>query len=142
MHPPGYHMRIARPTRNLEKTCAMYCRGLGLRVVGEFSDHEGFDGLMLGFEGAQYHFEFTANRAHPVTPSPTMEDLVVLYMPNPDEWQAGCSRMEAAGFLPVAAFNPYWNVNACTFQDSDGYLIVLSNAIWEPQPLPGSPTLP
>lgn len=36
----------------------MYCRGLGLRVMGHFENHEGFDGVMLGFADSSYHFEF------------------------------------------------------------------------------------
>ncbi len=29
-----HHLRIARPVRDLARTRAMYCAGLGLRVVG------------------------------------------------------------------------------------------------------------
>ena len=76
----------------------MYCRGLGLRVIGRFEDHEGFDGVMLGVAGAGYHFEFTHCRTHPVLPTPTVEDLAVFYVPFVSEWQAMCDSMLAAGF--------------------------------------------
>jgi hypothetical protein len=59
----------------------MYCRGLGLHVIGSFENHDGFDGLMLGAPGATYHFEFTRARLHPVQPTPTVEDLAVFYIP-------------------------------------------------------------
>jgi catechol 2,3-dioxygenase-like lactoylglutathione lyase family enzyme len=108
----------------------MYCRGLGLRVVGHFEDHAGFDGVMLGFEGAGYHFEFTSCRAHPVAPATTPEDLIVLYMPAADGWQAARAGLLAAGFKAVASFNPYWDVRGCTFEDPDGYRIVLQQAAW------------
>jgi hypothetical protein len=53
-----FHLRVARPSINLARTVAMYCEGLGLRVLGCFEDHEGFDGAMLGRAGMKYHFEF------------------------------------------------------------------------------------
>ena len=53
----------------------MYCQGLGLHVIGRFEDHDGFDGIMLGFAGASYHVEFTCSATHPVAASPTPEDL-------------------------------------------------------------------
>lgn len=108
----------------------MYCRGLGLRIVDGFENHEGFDGVMLGLEGASYHFEFTHCRTHPVAPAPTPEDLVVLYIPTAAEWQAACGRMLTAGFQQVASFNPYWESNGRTFEDPDGYRTVLQQAEW------------
>jgi hypothetical protein len=38
--------------------------------------------------------------------------------------------MIAAGFSPVAAFNPYWDTRGRTFEDDDGYRVVLQNAEW------------
>jgi len=38
---------------------------------------------MLGLSGANYHFEFTYCRAHPVVPAPTAEDLAVFYIEAP-----------------------------------------------------------
>ena len=108
----------------------MYCHGLGLSVLGRFVDHDGFDGIMLGIAGADHHFEFTHCRSHPVHPAPTVEDLVVFYLPAHAEWQAACARMLEAGFKAVASFNPYWDVSGRTFEDHDGYRIVLQNATW------------
>lgn len=38
--------------------------------------------------------------------------------------------MDAAGFLRVTAFNPYWEVNGVTFVDRDSYRTVLQNRAW------------
>jgi hypothetical protein len=114
----------------------MYCRGLGFRVIGSFEEHDGFDGVMLGVPGAGYHFEFTRSRGHPVTPSPTAEDLVVFYIPSEAEWQATCGSMLAAGFRHVPAANPYWEARGRTFADVDGYRVVLERAAWTNAPLP------
>jgi catechol 2,3-dioxygenase-like lactoylglutathione lyase family enzyme len=115
---------------DLARTQAMYCRGLGLRVVGRFDDHAGFDGVMLGIGGTAYHFEFTHCREHPVVPAPTPEDLVVFYIPASAEWELACSRMLAAGFERVASLNPYWEARGRTYQDHDGYRVVLQNDEW------------
>lgn len=128
--PTPPHLRIARPVGDLARAQAMYCRGLGLRVLGSFADHEGFDGVMLGLPDAAYHFELTHCRSHPAAPSPTAEDLLVFYMPSADEWRAACARMVGAGFRPVASSNPYWERRGRTFEDPDGYRIVLENADW------------
>ncbi|MFL6712937.1 MAG: VOC family protein [Sulfurifustis sp.] len=124
------HLRIARPVRDLAKTTDMYCRGLGLRVVGSFENHDGFDGIMLGRPESNYHFEFTHCRRHPVAPTPTAEDLIVFYLPDRDEWNAACISMEAAGFKRVTSFNPYWDAHGRSYEDADGYRVVLAREEW------------
>ena len=124
------HLRIARPVSDLARSCAMYRDGLGLRVLGSFEDHAGFDGVMLGLDGAGWHLEFTHCRTHPVAPAPTAEDLVVLYLPEAAGWEAANARRAAAGFRPVSSFNPYWDARGRTWEDPDGYRVVLQNAAW------------
>ena len=97
-------------------------------MIGRFDHHDGFDGVMLGVPGASYHFEFTFSRIHPIHPAPTVEDLVVLYVPDEQEWLALCSSMRAAGFKEVGAFNPYWERRGRTYEDWDGYRVVLQQA--------------
>jgi hypothetical protein len=108
----------------------MYCRGLGLRVLGGFENHDGFDGVMLGLGGSNCHFEFTRCHTHPVAPAPTSEDLLVFYLPSPADWKTACERMLAAGFEQVPSFNPYWEARGRTFVDQDGYRIVLQQDEW------------
>ena len=108
----------------------MYAAGLGLQVIGDFQDHAGFDGVMLGHAGAAYHFEFTYCRTHPVVPTPTPEDLIVFYLPELAEWENACANMLAAGFKQVASLNPYWDAQGRTFEDDDGYRTVLYRLDW------------
>ena len=126
-----YHLRLARPVSNLKQTISMYTRGLGLHVIGDFQDHEGFDGVMLGMVGMDYHFEFTHCHQSPVYPSPTHEDLIVFYIDDSEEWQGACDRMLDAGFKQASSFNPYWDARGLTFIDFDGYRVVLQNAAWQ-----------
>jgi len=122
------HLRIARPVSDLAKTTAMYCRGLGLHIIGSFENHDGFDGVMLAFASSNYHFEFTHGRNDAVAPSPTLEDLIVLYIPEAAEWSAACVSMLDAGFKRVRSVNPYWEIRGRTYVDADGYRIVLQNS--------------
>lgn len=124
------HMRIARPVSNLYRSFLMYSQGLKLNKIADFNDHEGFDGIMLGHEALGWHIEFTWCRRHPLQPSPTEEDLLVLYYPDKAEWEQVCDRMRAAGFSVATAFNPYWDVNGITFVDPDGYRVVIQNRAW------------
>ena len=124
-------LRVARATDNLDALVSFYRDGLGLNVLHRFSDHDGFDGVMLGQEGAPYHFEFTQAHGHPAGRAPTEDSLLVFYLPDRREWEAAVARIMAAGHSPVRSFNPYWDRNGSTFEDPDGYRIVLQNAEWK-----------
>jgi catechol 2,3-dioxygenase-like lactoylglutathione lyase family enzyme len=123
-------LRIARPTDHWDALLRFYRDGLGLELLGSFEDHDGFDGMMLGAPGAPYHFEFTRQKGHIVGPAPTQDNLVVFYLPDTAQWQAAVARMEAHGFAPVPSYNPYWDRAGKTFEDPDGYRVVLQNAEW------------
>lgn len=123
-------LRVARPTDNLDALLPFYRDGLGFEVLYSFQAHDGFDGVMLGLPGAPYHLEFTRHHGHQAGRAPTPDNLLVLYMPEAADWQAAVDRMQAAGFSPVPAFNPYWDRNGRTFEDPDGYRVVLQNARW------------
>jgi catechol 2,3-dioxygenase-like lactoylglutathione lyase family enzyme len=124
------HLRIARPVSNLARTERMYRDALELSVLARFEDHDGFSGVMLGRDGLDYHFEFTHCPDHPIAPSPTPEDLIVFYLPDRPEWEAACARATEHGFMPVTSFNPFWEISGQTFEDADGYRIVLQNGTW------------
>ena len=123
-------LRVARPTDDLDALLPFYQQGLGLKVLYRFEDHSGFDGVMLGGEGAPYHFEFTHARGHKAGRAPSPDNLIVFYLPNAEAWRAAVQRMRDAGFEPVPAFNPYWDGDGLTFEDPDGYRVVLQRAVW------------
>ncbi len=124
-------LRIARPTDNLDALLRFYEQGLGLTLLHRFEDHEGFDGIMLGAPGAPYHFEFTHAHGHAAGRAPSEDNLLVFYLPNPAEWRGAVERMRAAGFEAVPAFNPYWDRMGATFEDPDGYRVVLQREAWD-----------
>jgi len=126
----GIKLRVARPTDCLEAVVRFYRDGLGFEVIAAFDDHDGFDGRMLGHPGAMWHLEFTHHRGHPVGRAPTQDNLLVLYLPDRIIWEAAVERMRAQGYLPVPSYNPYWDRQGATFEDPDGYRVVLQNAAW------------
>ncbi|KAF0855976.1 VOC family protein [Pantoea dispersa] len=124
------HMRIARPVTQLERSVLMFSQGLDLQKIAEFHDHDGFNGVMLGRKDLDWHLEFTCCPGHPVIPSPTEDDLLVLYYPDENAWKLACESMVEAGFKRTNSFNPYWDVNGQTFVDPDGYRVVMQNRAW------------
>jgi catechol 2,3-dioxygenase-like lactoylglutathione lyase family enzyme len=124
------HLRVARPTDDVAAVVRFYRDGLGLDLLYEFKNHDGFDGVMLGRKGAGYHLEFTRKEGHPEGRAPTEDNLLVFYLPDRAEWQQAIDRLEQHGYQPVAAFNPYWDRHGKTFEDPDGYRVVLQNVAW------------
>lgn len=122
---PGTPLRVARPTDRLDEVVRFYTEGLGLTRLGSFEDHDGFDGVMLGVPGAGYHLEFTRKRGHVAGAAPTQDNLLVFYIGDAAEWEEAVRRMSGAGYEPVPSFNPYWDRAGRTFEDPDGYRVVL-----------------
>jgi len=127
---PGSTMRVARPTDNLAAIAEMYAKGLGFDVLAEFEDHRGFDGVILGHPKQTYHIEFTFQRGHKVGKAPSRDHLLVFYVPDKNDWEAGCAQLISAGFREMPSYNPYWDLHGRTFEDIDGYRVVLQNAAW------------
>jgi catechol 2,3-dioxygenase-like lactoylglutathione lyase family enzyme len=88
------HLRIARPTDDLEAVVRFYRDGLGLDLLYDFQGHEGFDGVMLGRAGAGYHLEFTRKAGHRAGKAPTEDNLLVFYLPDREEWQRAVERLD------------------------------------------------
>ena len=124
-------LRVARPSDDLARLLPFYRDGLGLTVLYQFEDHEDFAGLILGQHSAPHHLEFTSKRNHLVGRAPTEDNLLVFYYSDAAHWRAAVERMLGAGFMPVRSFNPFWDLNGTTFEDPDGYRVVLQNGSWE-----------
>jgi catechol 2,3-dioxygenase-like lactoylglutathione lyase family enzyme len=128
------HLRVARPTDDLPAAVRFYRDGLGFEVLYQFKDHEGFDGVMLGRRGAAFHLELTRTAGHKSGRAPTEDNLLVFYLPDLGEWERAVARLEKAGYKAVRSFNPYWDTMGKTFEDPDGYRVVLQNASWQAEP--------
>lgn len=128
---PKAPVRIARPSRDLAAAERFYVDGLGLdvlwrttgRVPGEH------DLLMVGPSGGAWHFELTHDPEQPLDPSPTVDDLFVVYLGTPVDEDL-VRRLLTAGGTRTAAHNPYWDEHGVTVTDPDGYRLVLCSRSW------------
>jgi catechol 2,3-dioxygenase-like lactoylglutathione lyase family enzyme len=121
------HFRVARHTNRLDEVVVFYRDGLGLPEIGSFRDHGDYDGVFLELSGTGAHLEFTTGGAHGA-PEPHPESLLVLYLGDEDRVRAAAERL---GGHPVAPANPYWAEHGLTFEDPDGFRVVLVPERWE-----------
>ena len=118
-------VRFARPTDRLEEVVAFYHDALGLPHLGGFEDHDGYDGVMIGLPGWPTHLEFTRHRAGSPCPAPSRDNLLVLYFDDPADLERLTARMQSRGHTPAPPENPYWKGRSVTFEDPDGWRVVL-----------------
>jgi catechol 2,3-dioxygenase-like lactoylglutathione lyase family enzyme len=123
-------LRVVRPTDRLEEVVRFYREGFGFELIAAFDDHDRFSGRILGHPQAPWHLAFTYYRDLQAGRAPTQDNLLVLYLPDRAEWEAAAKRMQIQGYSPVSSFNPYWDRDGVTFEDPDGYRIVLQNMDW------------
>jgi catechol 2,3-dioxygenase-like lactoylglutathione lyase family enzyme len=122
---PVAQIRFARPTDKLDEVVQFYTVGLGLKIVGSFRDHDGYSGYMLGLPGRELHLEFTHHEDGSPCPAPSRDNLLVFYMPDADAIHRMVNRLGRSGYDPVPPENPYWAEKGVTFEDPDGWRIVL-----------------
>ncbi|KUR60273.1 VOC family protein [Bacillus sp. AM 13(2015)] len=120
-------LRIARPTVNMKEVVCFYEEGLGLKRIGSFDQHEGYDGVMLGLPHQHVHLEITKYEEEESLPAPHPEQLLVFYIPDAEEFQQMKERLISFGGRHVTSTNPYWDRVGATIEDPDGYRVVLMN---------------
>ncbi len=128
---PDSHLRIARPSHDLEAAERFWAEGLGLEVLfrAEPTAGGGHALLMLGWPDAAWHLELVGDPDNATPARPTEEDLLVLYL-NGEVSEDVVARLVQAGGTRVAARNPYWDQWGVTIADPDGYRLVLSSRSW------------
>ena len=91
--------------------------------------------LMLGWPAAAWHLELVDDAL--LEPTPTDEDLLVLYLGTPVNRTLVQCVLDAGG-REVRSRNPYWDEWGVTIEDPDGYRVVLSYREWANAPGPVS----
>lgn len=124
---PVAQVRVARPTARLDEVVRFYRDGLGLEVIASFTGHAGYSGVMLGLPGHDYHLEFTEHLEQSPCPAPSKDNLLVLYIPDCEAINRIVARLESMGHRAVPPENPYWKEKGLTFEDPEGWRIVLMN---------------
>ncbi|UPT65958.1 MAG: VOC family protein [Sphingobacteriales bacterium JAD_PAG50586_3] len=123
-------VRIARPTDNLTAVTDFYHLALGMPIIGSFNEHDGYDGIMLGIKGANIHLEFTQHADGSPCPAPSLDNLLVLYYATQAEFDSAVTLIESYGHKPVAPENEYWLDKGLTYEDPDGWRVVLFNGLY------------
>jgi catechol 2,3-dioxygenase-like lactoylglutathione lyase family enzyme len=114
-------VRVARHTERLAEVVAFYRDAIGLPELGGFRGHEGYDGVFLDLPGTGTHLELTGG-GEQAAPQPHPESLLVLYLGDERAVQEVAARL---GRDPVEPANPYWAEHGLTFEDPDGFRVVL-----------------
>ena len=123
-------IRVARPTRDLDRARAFYHGAVGLSILSSFDEHDGYSGVIFGVsDGATMQLELVLQAE--VEPSPTEEDQLVLYLGSADAVAELAASIGSAGYDVKTASNPYWaREGAIAFVDPDGYRLILSPGSW------------
>ncbi|KAF2506757.1 VOC family protein [Flavobacterium zhairuonense] len=118
-------LRVARHTDDLKKIEDFYVNVLGFEQLGEFQNHNNYNGIFIGKSGLEWHFEFTQsnNKAKHTFDE---DDVVVLYPKSILDYNNLISKIEHHNISTITAANPFWNENGKMIQDPDGYRIVIS----------------
>jgi catechol 2,3-dioxygenase-like lactoylglutathione lyase family enzyme len=124
---PVAQVRVARPTAKLQEVVHFYRDGLGLEEIGSFTGHAGYSGVMMGLPGHSYHLEFTEHEEPAACPAPSKDNLLVFYIPNRNAINRIAARLARLGYNPVLAENPYWREKGLTYEDPEGWRVVLMN---------------
>ena len=118
-------IRVARPTDKLAEVVRFYRDGMGLPVIAHFEDHAGYSGVILGTPAGDFHLEFTHAAAGSPGPAPSKDNLLVFYIPEDKAHGEALRRLKVYGYQTVEPENPYWKETSDTFEDPDGWRVVL-----------------
>ncbi len=117
--------RYARHTSNLQKIKQFYTEVVGLTVLGHFSNHDSYDGLILGTFYSDWHLEFTTSASKPES-SFDSDDLLVFYVCTEIEMFIIKKQLNHRHIPIETAKNPYWRAHSLMISDPDGHKIVFS----------------
>jgi catechol 2,3-dioxygenase-like lactoylglutathione lyase family enzyme len=118
-------MRVARPTKDIERAVNFWTRVVGFEILSSFEDHDGYDGVIFGYPNAQWELEVTRQSSGQPRPTPTDEDIIVLYV-NHDSADTIVERLQCSGHPSVEHSNPYWQaMGASVHVDPDGYRFIV-----------------
>jgi catechol 2,3-dioxygenase-like lactoylglutathione lyase family enzyme len=122
-------IRIARPTRDLDRARVFYSDTVGLPILSSFDEHDGYSGVIFGLPDGAVQVELVLQAE--VEPSPTDEDQLVLYLGSAEAVVELAASIGSVGYEAKTASNPYWaREGAIAFVDPDGYWLILSPGNW------------
>ncbi|WP_343617627.1 VOC family protein [Flavobacterium sp.] len=118
-------LRVARHTNDLDKIEDFYVNILGFERLGDFQNHNNYDGIFIGKSGLDWHFEFTKSNKE-ARHTFDEDDVIVLYPKSISDYNELINKIIHKSISTITAANPFWNENGKMIQDPDGYRIVIS----------------
>lgn len=102
-----------------------YCNIIGLEQLGGSQNHDGYNGIFIGLQGADWHLEFTTS-ADAADHHADEDDLLVFYTGTEVEIENILQKAQKQGIAPGTPKNPYWKDNGYLLRDPDGFGVMLS----------------
>ena len=118
-------LRVARHTTNLQPLIDFYTKVIGLEIIGEFKDHNSYDGVFIGGKDAAWQLEFTVSNDKP-DHYPDEEDLLVFYPASEEEYKRIKENIIVHHIEQLVPKSPYWKENGTTIADPDGFRVVIA----------------
>lgn len=117
--------RYARHTTDLNCIIAFYTEIAGLKRLGGFNDHSGYDGVFLGFDNMDWHLEFTVSN-YKSQSTFDEDDALVFYVTSKEELEQKRNLLLKKEVELLKPKNPYWEENGIMICDPDGFRIIFS----------------
>lgn len=117
--------RYARHTNDLKSLIQFYTEILGFEKLGEFNNHENYNGFFLGLPNLDWHIEFTESNEQ-VNHQPDADDLLVFYLETEEALEELKIKIKEAEIPYEKSKNPYWTRNGIEIKDPDGFGVILT----------------
>ena len=95
-------------------------------MLGEFTNHDNYDGIFIGKLNLDWHLEFTKSNEIAKFEFGD-EDYLVFYLDNMLEYNSIMDKIYKNKIKLLDSKNPYWNENGAIIIDPDGFGIIISN---------------
>jgi len=118
--------RYARHTQKLESLIYFYTSVLNFEILGEFKNHDNYDGVFLGVKGQNWHLEFTQNGEKPNSKFDE-DDTLVFYPESNEDYRKILDNLKKFEVPLLQPKNPYWKDNGICFEDCDHFKIIVSD---------------
>lgn len=118
--------RFARHTQDIKKLSDFYTSILNFEILGEFKNHEGYDGVMIGLKKENWHLEFTQNAEKPQSKCDE-DDALVFYPDTRKSYDEILKNLKKSKVPLLEPKNPYWKDKGVCFEDCERLKIIISS---------------
>ena len=119
------NFRYARHTTDLSKIEKFYTEIIGLEKLGNFENHDNYNGLFLGLTNSDWHLEFTTSDEIPTNKFDD-DDILVFYVNSEIELATIKETLKKQKIKVQIPKNPYWKQNGIMMSDPEGFKVVFS----------------